>query len=110
MLKWKPDLSETGAMAALNIKDETYERLARKAVALHTTVEEFVEPVLDRLAETEPAAAISPALDAAAEREKALAEWMAKVHKRAERYPDGFVVDDSRERTSTAPRNCSPSM
>jgi hypothetical protein len=36
-------------------------------------------------------------LPTAAEREKALAEWMAQVHQRAGRYPVGFVADDSRE-------------
>jgi len=84
-------------MATLNIKDDTYERLARKAVAQNTTVEDFVEPVLDRLAETEPASAIRPPLGTATEREKAFAEWMAQVQKRASRYPAGFVIDDSRE-------------
>ncbi len=84
-------------MATLNIKDDTYERLARKAVAQNTTVEDFVEPLLDRLAETEPTSAIQPPLHTAAEREKAFAEWMAQVQKRAGRYPAGFVVDDSRE-------------
>ena len=84
-------------MATLNIKDDTYERLVRKAVAQNTTVENFVEPLLDRLAETEPASAIQPAMRSAAEREKGLAEWTAQVQKRAGRYAAGFVVDDSRE-------------
>ena len=84
-------------MATLYIKDDTYERLARKAVAQNTTVEDFLEPWLDRLAETEPASAIRPFLHTASEREKAFAEWMAQVQKRADRYPAGFVVDDSRE-------------
>ncbi len=84
-------------MATLNIKDDTYERLARKAIAQNTTVEDFVEPLLDRLAETELVPAIEPPSHTAAEREKALAEWMAQVQKRANRYPVGFAVDDSRE-------------
>jgi hypothetical protein len=84
-------------MATLNIKDDTYERLVRKAVAQNTTVENFVEPLLDRLAETEPASASQPHMRTAAEREKGLAEWMAHVQKRAGRYPVGFVADDSRE-------------
>ena len=84
-------------MATLNIKDETCERLARKAVAQNTTVEDFVEPLLDRLAEAEPVLPVQAPLLTAAEREKALAEWMAQVQKRADRYPAGFAVDDSRE-------------
>ena len=84
-------------MATLNIKDDTYERLARKAVAKNTTVDDFVGPLLERLAETEPASAVQLPLRTAAEREKALSEWMAQVQKRAGRYPAGFVVDDSRE-------------
>jgi hypothetical protein len=88
---------EAGTTATLNIKDDTYEKLARKAVAQNTTVEDFIEPLLDRLAETEPAAVVHPPLATAAQRERAFAEWMAQVQERASRYPAGFVVDDSRE-------------
>ena len=38
-------------------------------------------------------------LGTAAQRERAIAEWMAQVQERANRYPAGFVVDDSREST-----------
>ncbi len=82
-------------MATLHIKDETYDRLARQAAARNTTVEELVQPVLERVAE-----AVSPdltRLPTSAEREKALDEWIALVQKRASRYPPGFVADDSRE-------------
>jgi hypothetical protein len=84
-------------MATLNIRDDAYERLARKAAARNTTVENFVEPLLDRTAETEPASAIHHALRTDAEREKAFIEWMTHVQTRASRYPAGFAVDDSRE-------------
>ena len=33
-------------MATLNSKDDTYERLARKAVAQNSTVEDFIGPLL----------------------------------------------------------------
>ena len=75
-------------MATLNIKTDTYERLALKAAARNTTVDSLVEPVLEQLAESEPSAD---------ERRQAFDEWMALVHKRAARYPEGFIVDDSRE-------------
>jgi hypothetical protein len=76
-------------MATLNIKDDTYERLARKAVARNTTVEDIVEPVLDRLAAIESTFPVQAPLPTAAEREKALDEWIAHVEKRANRYPSG---------------------
>lgn len=82
-------------MATLNINDETYDRLARQAAAQNTTVEELVQPVLEQASQAVfPDQARQPS---AAEREKALDEWMTLIQKRADRYPPGFVADDSRE-------------
>jgi hypothetical protein len=72
-------------MATLQIKDETYERLARKAVAQNTTVEDIVDPLLERLAGAEPASPGQTPIPTAAEREQALAEWMVQVARRANR-------------------------
>ena len=85
-------------MATIHVKDETYQRLSQKAAVRNTTVEEFVQPVLDQLARSE-AAPLRPT-DAAsrdAQRE-AFEEWMSAVHSRFSRYPTGFAADDARER------------
>ena len=83
-------------MATLNIDDDTYQRLARQAAAQHTSVEEFVGPALEKLAQTAPGQAEAPE-PAPAKREKALNALLARAQERADRYPPGFIVDDSRE-------------
>jgi hypothetical protein len=84
-------------MATLHISDDTYERLARKAVAQNTTVEGLLEPLLDRIAEAGPFSPSQTPSPSAAQRKEAFAEWMAQVQHRADRYPPGFLVNDSRE-------------
>jgi hypothetical protein len=84
-------------MATLHINDDTYERLARKADAQNTTVEGLLEPLLDRIAEAESVSPSQTPAPSAAQRQEAFAEWMSQVQHRADRYPPGFVVDDSRE-------------
>jgi hypothetical protein len=82
-------------MASIEVSDEVYQRLVRRAASEHTTVENIVTPMLDYLANENPSSSSSlPTLE---ERRRAFAEWMAVVAERAGRYPDGFVVDDSRE-------------
>jgi hypothetical protein len=75
-------------MPTINIRNETYNRLALKAAATNTTIDRLVEPVLEQLAGDESA----PHL-----RHEALADWMAVVKARDSRYPVGFMADDSRE-------------
>jgi hypothetical protein len=72
----------------LDINGETYERLARKAAARNTTVDRLVQPMLEQLAEDEPSTQ---------DRRQALDNWMFLVQQRMNRYPKGFLVDDSRE-------------
>jgi hypothetical protein len=83
-------------MATIHVKDETYERLAREAADQMTTVDDLVEPVLDKLA-----ASVSvrdgSRQGSAEKRQKAFGEWMAAVEARAGKYPPGFIADDSRE-------------
>ena len=82
-------------MATINVRDETYQRLARRAADQKMTVQDLVEPILDHLAGQ--VEATSTDVITASERRKALDEWMTIVRNRASRYPSGFVVDDSRE-------------
>ena len=82
-------------MATVFVNNETYNRLARQAAAQNTTVDELLRPILQRVAEAAPDDAAR--LPTAAERDKALDDWMALVERRAGRYPPGFLADDSRE-------------
>lgn len=82
-------------MAQLNIPDETFRRLTEKAAALNISVEDLIQPALDRLANeavTEPTLPLTG--DAWLE---AFEAWKRAAEARADRYPPGFVVDDSRE-------------
>ena len=76
-------------MPTIDIPEETYRRLTRRAAALHTTVESLALPALEGAA-CEPVVASAPA---GVPRD----EWQAGVRKRADRYPPGFRADASRE-------------
>lgn len=79
-------------MPQLTIPDHIYEILRGRAAALKMTVEQLVIPILDHAAAQGADAEVKP-LD----RSEAFANWMAEVRSRADRYPDGFVLDDRRE-------------
>ncbi len=83
-------------MPTLEIPDATYERLARRAAKLQTSVEALAVPALEEVArESEPPAA--PAEISPDEWQARFDEWQASVRKRADRYPPGFHADVSRE-------------
>lgn len=83
-------------MPNVSVKEELYNRLARRAAERRTTVDELVELLLEHFAadEVSPNSGASPTAE---ERQRAFDEWMATVRERAGRYPEGFIVDDSRE-------------
>lgn len=92
-------------MPMLNIPDDLYTVLAAQAEQCHVTVEEYVLPILDR-AKTTPAPQL-PAGFVPLSNEEWLAEmeaWKRDAHSRADRYPPGFVLDDSRETMYFGPR------
>lgn len=78
-------------MATLNIPDHTYARLAARAAALNTTVEQLAGPALDQLAREAPADLPYP------EWKQLFDAWQTTVHARADRYPVGHTTDVSRE-------------
>ena len=88
-------------MPTLEIPEATYERLARRAVALSTTVEALAVPALERVAiEPMPAAhpPSKPPVDLPYDEwKKGLDEMVARAATRAHRYPPGFKADVSRE-------------
>ena len=81
-------------MATINVSEETYQRLSKRAAEQNVTVDDLVEPVLGRFVDADHT---QNRFLPAPERMKALYEWMEIVRQRASRYPAGFVVDDSRE-------------
>ena len=87
-------------MATLNIPDATYARLAARAAALNTTVEQLAAPVLDRLVSGDsgvnghPAPAGDVSYD---EWKNGFDELLALARSRANLYPPGFQADVSRE-------------
>jgi hypothetical protein len=83
-------------MATLNIQDSVYHRLAQRAAARHTSVEEYLKQLLEKLAEMPPAQEDAPE-HTASERGKAFQELLSMVRENAQRFPPGFIVDDSRE-------------
>ena len=75
-------------MPQFTIPEETFSRLAERAAALNLTVEQLVLPVLDQVA---------PRTPSADERKRAFEELTRFIRSRADRYPPGHVLDDSRE-------------
>jgi hypothetical protein len=79
-------------MPHVTIPEETFQRLAAKAAALRISVDDFVQPTLDRLAESEAELPLTGDAWLAE-----LLAWKRDAESRAGRYPSGFVLDDSRE-------------
>ena len=76
-------------MPTINVPESTYARLKVWAAVHNQTVEEVVTPVLDQLVPEGPAAD--------GDWLKAFDELTELIQSRADRYPPGFRVDDSRE-------------
>jgi hypothetical protein len=79
-------------MPHVTISEETFQRLAAKAAALNISVDALVQPTLNQLAELESALPLTG--------DAWLAErlaWKRDAESRADRYPPGFALDDSRE-------------
>jgi hypothetical protein len=79
-------------MTMIPIPDHIYAQLNEKAQALGLTVEQYVLPILQQAGPESPYSEPSPE-----ERRLARKEWDAMIRSRADRYPPGFRVDDSRE-------------
>jgi hypothetical protein len=84
-------------MPTLNISEGTFRGLCARAEALGISVDDLVAPILDRLAET-GIPAPEPPLPLTGDAWRAeLEAWKRDAKAREERYPPGFVLDDSRE-------------
>ncbi len=87
-------------MPTITVPDDTYQRLARRATELGTTVEALVAPALERVTQgsTPNGTPATPPGDLPYD------EWkqrfdshMQAVHARAHHFPPGHVTDVSRE-------------
>ncbi len=83
-------------MPIVTIPDATFERLARQAAVLNVTVEQMIAPLLERFAEGDNHGRTSLSSAPFDDWEKHFQGWMADVQSRVNRYPPGFVMDDSR--------------
>jgi hypothetical protein len=84
-------------MPHITVPEETYRRLSARAAALDISVEDLVQPVLERLAESGPYA-LQPTVPLTGDAWHAeLAAWKRDAESRADRYASGCVLDDSRE-------------
>ncbi|MHB1557673.1 MAG: hypothetical protein ACYC61_09355 [Isosphaeraceae bacterium] len=84
-------------MPHLIVPEDTFQRLSAKAEALNISVEELIQPALDRLAgPAEPTPSPTPPLTGDAW-DAELEAWKQDARDRTGRYPRGFVLDDSRE-------------
>jgi hypothetical protein len=85
-------------MPSVTIPPDVFERLEKRAAALNITVEQLIVPLLDRGADSGPDGPEPPKAEVSSDEwKKKFDAWMADVKARAQRYPPGFVMDDSRE-------------
>jgi hypothetical protein len=82
-------------MPSILLPDETYQKLARRAEALDTTVEAIVEEIV-------PQEKV-PALHDPVTWHEQYEAMLAGIRSRARRYPPGFEVDIRREAMSEDP-------
>ena len=84
-------------MPSVVIPEDTFRRLSERAAALNMTVDDLVKPALARLAEEEalPLESSAPLTGHAWRAE--LEAWKRDAQCRADRYPEGFILDDSRD-------------
>lgn len=81
-------------MPTITIPDATFDRLARRAEALGTTVEALAAPALAQLTAGPPTPPVDLPYD---EWKRLVDEYLAEVKARAHLYPPGFEADVSRE-------------
>ena len=84
-------------MPHLTVTEDTFRCLAARAAALNISVDDLVQPALDRLAETGTSPPEPPLPLTGDAWHAELNAWKRDAENRAGRYPPGFVLDDSRE-------------
>jgi hypothetical protein len=83
-------------MPDISIPDDLFRRLSDQAKALNRSVDAYVLPTLQHLADYgQPLSEWKPPTEE--EWRRVWEEWDREIMARASRYPPGFQVDDSRE-------------
>ena len=83
-------------MPQVTVPEDTFLRLSARAAALNISVNDLIKPALDRLAGPSSSEAEQPALPLTGDAWQAEYEaWKRDAESRADRYPPGFVLDDS---------------
>jgi hypothetical protein len=83
-------------MPDISIPHDLFRRLSDQAKALNRSVDEYILPTLQKLAEYgQPLSGSKPLSDEEWERE--MEAWDRDAEELARRLPPGFQVDDSRE-------------
>lgn len=83
-------------MAEITVPEDLFRQLSEQARSMNRSVEEYVLPSLRMLdLHGEPLTEWKPLTDEVWEHE--MEEWDRDIEARADRYPPGFLVDDSRE-------------
>ncbi len=83
-------------MPSVNIPEDTFQRLSERARKANVAVEDLVNSSLAELAAS-GSAYLPPQTLSYGEWKQRFDEWQQLVKSRADRYPPGFQVDDSRE-------------
>jgi hypothetical protein len=84
-------------MPYVSVAEDTFRRLAAKAAALNISVDDLVKPALAWLAESGTPPAEPPLPLTGDEWRAELSAWKREAERRADRYPPGYILDDSRE-------------
>lgn len=81
-------------MHSISLTDDTYQALVDQAAARHVDVEEIVRQGVELLSHQMPGESAEPTKE---QRLQALDRLAHRADERADLYPPGFRVDDSRE-------------
>jgi hypothetical protein len=82
-------------MHSISVPDDIYQALAAQAAARNLAIDELVRQAVDQLSiHPMPSESLEPTTE---QRLQAFDQWTRRIEERADRYPPGFRVDDSRE-------------
>lgn len=84
-------------MPRVTVPEVVYQRLAARAAALHVSIDDLVQPALDRLAEAADSAAEPPPTLTGDAWLAEIDAWKQDAERGSGRYPPGFILDDGRE-------------
>ena len=81
-------------MPTVALSEQTFRLLSEQASKRNTSIENVIASALTRYAESEPLPSAESTIE---DRLRAFERWTRRIESRADRYPPGHVLDDSRE-------------